>query len=59
MSINNGGHSVLFREWSGGAPAPGKIDPDERFATIEGNVGNMVRLQTRKWKNVEAVGNAQ
>lgn len=59
MSINSGGHSVLFREWVGGAPVPGKIDPDQQFYTIEGNVGNMVRLQTRDWKDVEAVGNAQ
>lgn len=59
MSINNGGHSVLFREWIGGAPAPGKIDLDKQFYTIEGNVANMVRLQIREWKDVEAVGNAQ
>jgi hypothetical protein len=59
MSINSGGHSVLFREWIGGAPAPGTIDPAKQFHTIEGNVGNMVRLQTRDWQDVEAVGNAQ
>jgi hypothetical protein len=59
MSINSGGHSVLFREWVGGAPGLGKIDPDKQFHTIEGNVGNMVRLQVRKWKDVDAVGNAQ
>jgi hypothetical protein len=59
MSINDGGHSVLFREWVGGAPAPGTISPNKQFYTIEGNVANMVRLQVRKWKHVDAIGNAQ
>ncbi len=59
MSINNGGHSVLFREWIDGPPVPGKIDPSKLFYTIEGNVANMARLQARAWKDVDAIGNAQ
>lgn len=59
VSIDSGGHSVLFREWVGGAPSPGKIDPNKQFYTIEGNVENMVRLQIREWDDVEAVGNSQ
>jgi hypothetical protein len=59
MSINKGGHSVLFREWISGSPPPGPISPGKGFLTIEGNVQNMVRLQSRSWKEVDAIGNAQ
>lgn len=59
VSLNGGGHSALFREWVGALPASGKIPPAKRFLTIEGNVGNAVRLESRSWSDVDAVGNAQ
>jgi len=59
MSLWDGRHSVLFLSWKNGLPDPGKIPPDTEFFTIEGNTGNMVLTQQRKWSDVEAVGSVK
>lgn len=35
------------------------LPPDTEFFTIEGNTGNMVLTQQRKWSDVEAVGSVK
>jgi hypothetical protein len=54
MSINSGGHSVLFVKWTsiaGAAPAAG-----DKFQTIEGNTCNSVATKERDWSVVDFVG---
>ncbi|MBC8293836.1 MAG: hypothetical protein H8E45_11870 [Proteobacteria bacterium] len=54
MSINSGGHSVLFVGWTsiaGATPAAGDM-----FQTIEGNTCNSVRSRERDWSVVDFVG---
>lgn len=59
MSLWDGGHSVLFRGWVSESPGAQGFDGDSEFRTIEGNSGNAVRTQTRKWSDVDFVGGTQ
>lgn len=59
MSVNGGGHSVLFRGWVAETPSSQNFDDDSEFTTIEGNNGNAVRTGTRKWGSVDWVGGTQ
>lgn len=59
MSLWDGGHSVLFRGWVSESPGTQGFDGDSEFRTIEGNSGNAVRTQTRKWSDVDFVGGTQ
>lgn len=43
LSINSGGHSILFVEW---------VDKFVTMKTISGNVGNTVRIKNYSWSKV-------
>lgn len=59
MSLWDGGHSVIFRGWVNETPKSQDFDDESEFNTIEGNAGNAVRTQTRKWGDVDWVGSTQ
>jgi len=50
MSINSGGHSVIFAEWVG---TPTTFTSATQFRTIEGNSASTVRVVTRSLSQVD------